>query len=65
MQRYENTYSAEAALTLGFIFHLSCFSIALLQNWSCTDIFIDGVDIFSSLNTKKKLDACFMSILQR
>lgn len=48
-----NTCAAEAAMTLGFIFHLPCFSVALLQNWFCTDIFIDGMHFFSSLNTKK------------
>lgn len=47
-----NNCAGEAAMTLGFIFHLPCFSVALLQNWFCTDIFIDGMHFFSSLNTK-------------
>lgn len=52
MEGYGNTCAAEAAMTLEFIFHLPCFLVALLQNWCCTDIFIDGMHFFSSLNTK-------------
>lgn len=43
MRRHENTCSPDAAMTLGLIFHLLCFSVALLHNWTRTDIFIDGV----------------------
>lgn len=47
MQRHENTCSPDAAMTSGLIFHLSCFSVAL-RNWSCIDIFIDGVRFLSN-----------------
>lgn len=37
---------AETTMTLGFIFHLSCFSIAVLQNWSCAKVFVGGMYFF-------------------
>lgn len=52
LEGHGNICAAEAAMTLGFIFHLPCFPVPLLQNWFCTDIFIGGMHFFSSLNTK-------------
>lgn len=52
MEGHGNICAAEAAMTLGFIFHLPCFPVALLKNWFCTGIFIGGMHFFSSLKTK-------------